>query len=152
MWSVDGVTVSIVAFQAAVPGSTPGQRILFLVLRNSYQKYIIAPKSILFYYYYQWRFLKQNQVTQKKFPKKGSIFFLNFLRRGLYFLICFGTEQTKKTGVAFAHLLSCRAATDYYYNYLRKKKRSNTTTTTTISSVSKITITIIWLLPAITIN
>ena len=30
--SVDGVTVSIVAFQAAVPGSTPGQRNFFVVL------------------------------------------------------------------------------------------------------------------------
>ena len=29
--SVDGVTVSIGAFQALVPGSTPGRRILFLV-------------------------------------------------------------------------------------------------------------------------
>ena len=28
--SVDGVTVSIVAFQAAVPGSTPGRRKTFL--------------------------------------------------------------------------------------------------------------------------
>ena len=30
--SVDGVTVSIVAFQAAVPGSTPGQRNFFFSL------------------------------------------------------------------------------------------------------------------------
>ena len=30
--SVDGVTVSIVAFQAAVPGSTPGQRKFIFVL------------------------------------------------------------------------------------------------------------------------
>ena len=34
VWSVDGVTVSIVAFQAAVPGSTPGQRILLLFSKN----------------------------------------------------------------------------------------------------------------------
>ena len=32
--SVGGVTVSIVAFQAVDPGSTPGQRIIFLSMDN----------------------------------------------------------------------------------------------------------------------
>ena len=50
--SVDGVTVSIVAFQAAVPGSTPGRRKFFFT-KNLIQENIFKNKfnSILIYFY-----------------------------------------------------------------------------------------------------
>ena len=56
--SVDGVTVSIVAFQAAVPGSTPGRR-------NFLSQFFIAEK------------LQMHHFRRKKQQKRQLIIFFS---------------------------------------------------------------------------